>query len=54
VLGAAAWLTRLTALVFLLPAWAFIALWGQGRRQQRLQALGLCAGVTLALIAPLS
>jgi hypothetical protein len=51
-LGAAACLTRLTSLVFLLPAWAFIALWGQGRRQQRLRALGLCAGVTLVLVAP--
>ena len=51
-LGAAACLTRLTSLVFLLPAWAFIALWGQGGRQQRLRALGLCAGVTLVLVAP--
>jgi 4-amino-4-deoxy-L-arabinose transferase-like glycosyltransferase len=51
-LGAAACLTRLTSLAFLAPAWAFIALWGDGERGARLRAVGLCAVATLVAVAP--
>ena len=50
--GAAACLTRLTSLSFLLPAQAWVAVERGPDRRQRLKAAGIALVITAALIAP--
>jgi 4-amino-4-deoxy-L-arabinose transferase-like glycosyltransferase len=52
VLGAAAGLTRLTSLTFLFPAWALVAVVGNGARAARWRTAALAMCVTLLLMAP--